>query len=161
MPADGSPSRRARILDVVAQIVFAGALACALLGMSSCRWAFGLNFSQYTLGFNEGRLCATQWSQRVGPSLYGHQHLMAMSWRYDTQDIDDRVQTIARTVYVPLWVPVAAGFLFAETCWAVVAIRRRRRRRTDRCIACGYDRRGLAQGAPCPECGALTPSTAS
>jgi hypothetical protein len=30
-----------------------------------------------------------------------------------------------------------------------VAIRRRR----GRCTTCGYDRHGLAEGAPCPECG--------
>ena len=33
-----------------------------------------------------------------------------------------------------------------------VAIRRRR----GRCSSCGYDRRGLAEGVTCPECGTAT-----
>ena len=34
--------------------------------------------------------------------------------------------------------------------------RRRLRRKRGRCPACGYDRRGLAEGAACPECGEVS-----
>ena len=53
------------------------------------------------------------------------------------------------TVVMPLWmasVPMAA--------WTALLWRRLlRRRRVGACEACGYDRRGLAGDAACPECG--------
>lgn len=41
----------------------------------------------------------------------------------------------------PLWIGMAA------------AARARRRRKSGRCVACGYQRGGLSADAPCPECG--------
>lgn len=58
--------------------------------------------------------------------------------------------------------PVWPGFLintlfFAAIVglclWGAVSLRMRWRRREGVCEACGYDRRGLAVGAACPECG--------
>lgn len=43
--------------------------------------------------------------------------------------------------------------------WLVGAARRSLRRRGGRCPTCGYDRRGLAHDAACPECG-MTPASA-
>lgn len=40
--------------------------------------------------------------------------------------------------------------------WASLALKRRRRVRTWRCVQCGYDLRGLS-GEVCPECGAGNP----
>lgn len=54
---------------------------------------------------------------------------------------------------VPLWAPL---ILLAGTnaiAWHVPVRARLRRRRGD-CSSCGYDRRGLAATAACPECGA-------
>ncbi len=50
---------------------------------------------------------------------------------------------------LPLW-PVPVGF--AWLAW--YAGRRIKRLRRDVCAKCGYDTRGLAAGAVCPECGA-------
>lgn len=56
------------------------------------------------------------------------------------------------SVAVPLWpTPVAFGAL------AWYAGRRIKRLRKGACTKCGYDTRGLAAGACCPECG--TPCT--
>jgi len=53
-----------------------------------------------------------------------------------------------RWAFVPLWpVPVAFGGL------AWYANTRIKRQRQGACIKCGYDTRGFAAGAVCPECG--------
>lgn len=59
-------------------------------------------------------------------------------------------------------IPVWRGFMTntliygAAMCalWSIVPLTRRwRRRRRGACVGCGYDLRGLANGAVCPECG--------
>ena len=59
------------------------------------------------------------------------------------------------TVYasVPLWMPFAAMVLPAGALWRR-DIREARRARGG-CASCGYDRRGLAADAKCPECGTV------
>ncbi len=50
---------------------------------------------------------------------------------------------------VPLWIPLAIVAAIMGREW-----RRPRRTLRGKCPACGYSLRGLAAGAPCPECGA-------
>ncbi len=59
---------------------------------------------------------------------------------------------------IPLWPGFALNTLFyAALAWGLwqlpLAIRRRRRRSKGLCVRCGYDLKGLAAGAVCPECG--------
>ncbi len=66
------------------------------------------------------------------------------------------------SIKVIVWRPRPLGFLLNSTLWAaclmllaVPAVRIARRLRPAwKCPTCGYDRRGLPAGAPCPECGA-------
>ena len=65
----------------------------------------------------------------------------------------------------PMWIPAPIGFtldtIFYAAFLAVLAVMPGRiravvRRRAGRCLACGYDLRGLPNtGAPCPECGGV------
>jgi hypothetical protein len=75
-------------------------------------------------------------------------------------------RVLSRSVYLRmralLWRPIPLG-LAADTLFYAVGVAglvgggrffvRRRRRRRGACAACGYDRRGLAAGVACPECG--------
>lgn len=58
--------------------------------------------------------------------------------------------------------PIPLHFLANTGFWMLVImapfalsnfVRRRNRKRTGRCIPCGYNRAGLAHKVPCPECG--------
>lgn len=62
------------------------------------------------------------------------------------------------------WLPIFPGVLIDSAVYGLAAyglcavlpssVRRAVRRRRGRCVRCGYDRRGLGDGALCPECGA-------
>ena len=56
-------------------------------------------------------------------------------------------------VMVPLWFPALLSLLATAAAWRADA-KYLRRAREGACLACGYDRAGLAAGAVCPECGA-------
>lgn len=65
----------------------------------------------------------------------------------------------------PLWPGFVINSLLFASPWLAItmvppALITRLRRRRNLCEACAYDRRGLALGAPCPECGALPTSKA-
>jgi hypothetical protein len=57
-------------------------------------------------------------------------------------------------VVVPLW-PLIVVAALPMTVISVRERRARRRASCSLCPACGYDRRGIPEGAPCPECGTV------
>lgn len=57
-------------------------------------------------------------------------------------------------VVVPFWLPISLTAVPAGLLWES-GRRRRRRSRVGMCVRCGYDRRGLAADAKCPECGTI------
>jgi hypothetical protein len=74
-----------------------------------------------------------------------------------------------RSIWLPLY-PLWPGFalntiFYSGLAWGLwqvpLAIRRRRRRRLNRCVKCGYDRAGLAADAHCPECGTIRATTSA
>ena len=61
-------------------------------------------------------------------------------------------------LWMPIWLPLSCILLPTAAAWRLDALARRRAR-TTQCFKCSYDRRGLAAGAVCPECGADAPAT--
>lgn len=58
-----------------------------------------------------------------------------------------------------VWFPAVVCSMFWALIWAMLllgpgASRRFARKRRGKCVACGYDRRGIDASARCPECGA-------
>lgn len=61
-------------------------------------------------------------------------------------------------VSIPLWPVIAASLVTTAIPWTLFAwarVKAARRAAAGLCPACGYDRDHLAEGAPCPECGAV------
>ena len=56
-----------------------------------------------------------------------------------------------RAVVVPFWAPVLAFIAYRAIAIARGPIRRRRRRKRNQCVLCGYDLTGNVSGG-CPEC---------
>ncbi|MFY7896136.1 MAG: hypothetical protein ACOVP8_07880 [Phycisphaerales bacterium] len=73
-------------------------------------------------------------------------------WRLREPPVNIRITTWkpVRQWVVPLW-PLPAMCVSVATIMQV----RARRYKIDACTTCGYDTRGLAAGACCPECGAV------
>jgi hypothetical protein len=68
---------------------------------------------------------------------------------YRRWDVGGRAAVMLLAAWPGIWCALAAG----------CAVRRRRWRAAGRCGACGYDLRGSAASARCPECGGVTPSS--
>jgi len=56
-----------------------------------------------------------------------------------------------QSLVVPLWVPILLFAFYPSLCFIRGPMRRWRRRRSGRCVSCGYDLRGCVDR--CPECG--------
>lgn len=77
------------------------------------------------------------------------------SWGFGIQQVPSHGGNFGMEHTLPLWAPFLALGLPAGWAWRADAIIRRRER-SHLCLRCGYDRKGLASDAACPECGALS-----
>jgi hypothetical protein len=95
---------------------------------------------------------------RGGPPL---PHAIGAVWvgrSLDRLDMHGICGYLPRT---PMWRGLAINTVFyGAIAWGLLSIsavlRSRWKRCAGCCVNCGYDRAGLAAGAPCPECGAST-----
>ena len=76
------------------------------------------------------------------PTVDLSERLLAHSWAF-------AVSTNQVRVRCPMWTPLLLVSSITALLWA----RDRRAHRPGSCSHCGYDRRGLAPTAACPECG--------
>ncbi len=66
--------------------------------------------------------------------------------------VSSDTDSLGTWVALPLWLPAGAWMLLTLAAWRPEIVARRRAR-AGRCLACNYDRAGLAAGVVCPECG--------
>jgi hypothetical protein len=106
------------------------------------------NMSAY---WGYGRLGAGHdgWQELAGNSLWDRLGFQAYQGGTSASFYDERISRIA----VPAWLP-AVAFAAPSLLWAVRHIRRRQRRRSGLCRACGYDLTANVSGT-CPECGTI------
>jgi hypothetical protein len=109
----------------------------------------------------EGRVRRRAPLVRPDPMLVASRSAPSVRWYWNGRWFSDRIFRAGENidlVRVPLWPLIAAAAIPAGVLWGA-EVRAVHRRRTGRCTACGYDRRGLPHEAPCPECGSpLHPS---
>jgi hypothetical protein len=80
-------------------------------------------------------------------SRYGFNDAPGLAWWFVWQNLPGWAW-----VWVPLWVPTVPPLIATGAAWRLDAVARRRAR-AGCCAKCGYDLRGLREGAVCPECG--------
>jgi hypothetical protein len=78
------------------------------------------------------------------------------SWWFEVDWQQPTGRMIFRRVFVPLWPVIVLAGAATLVLWRPES-ERGRRKRLGLCRSCGYDRRGLAPDAPCPECGTVPP----
>jgi len=76
-------------------------------------------------------------------------------WPTSTRSGDFRRDEIT----IPVWMLVLPLAIAATSTW-ISAFAAGRRGRAGLCSSCGYDRRSITAGLPCPECGTTTATTA-
>lgn len=105
---------------------------------SQDRWQFELF---------QGRIRSTPWNSLQ----QGHWRVLGAG----VTSMDNRAERRwVATIHVPCWLPTALGVL--PIVWYLLpANRRARRRAAGMCEKCSYSRAGMADEAPCPECGTI------
>ena len=72
--------------------------------------------------------------------------------RAEYQEICDRERMAVRWIFIPVWMPLVAFAAYPTLAFIGGPVSRRRRRRRNECVRCGYSLKGLAE-PKCPECG--------
>lgn len=154
--------RRRAVLGWTAISLAAGGVVIAAV---STRWSFGVLKNDWFVGVERGVLAMGEQSLRTSDEVWmsrrvGENEPIAwlavpssesavLNWWFVAYDRIDGFGINARWVSVVWWAPtVVAGVSGA----LLVRSGRQSRILPGRCI-CGYDRRGIAAAAPCPECG--------
>jgi hypothetical protein len=85
--------------------------------------------------------------------------LLACGLCWPESDIGAVARFVSLWIIMPILFVIIPGVLIVAGSTSarrwVKNERLNRRRRRGQCLVCGYDRRGIPEGAPCPECGSV------
>ncbi len=136
-------------------------VAFFIIDIASIWWTFGIKSAPGTTAgdyavarFGWGRM-SVYWDGNYSwwPPQFevAERHYVDFRWDFEYERTMLSTETVVR---IPLWAIVAAGMVPTALLWWLD----RGPRRRDQCQKCGYDLRGLEDGAVCPECGKAAPS---
>ena len=144
----------ARWISTTAALAFAAAIFVTAWRV----WLWGVT-PQFMLSFEYGRVEVRTsetpshgewWNPQMLGHLVGPIQPCGLRWlRWDFEDGGDQY---GRVVAIPMWTVAALVAAIAAPLWTL-HLRARHRARVGLCKGCGYDRKGLAIDAKCPECG--------
>lgn len=135
---------------LVVLVAFAAALEVSfwwdLAWVSRPGWGVGFCQGSAVLG----------WSMRIGPRQNPGFQVSLHPYGFGGVDFTwlplVKTNSTGSLLLLPLWIVLAAGLVAIFPLWWRDHLRVRFGR-GGRCPLCGYDRRGLLEGAECPECG--------
>jgi hypothetical protein len=107
-------------------------------------WGVGVSAGTVVIGYAKPGV----WSSPHGFLLRFADPPLHFAWWFNSES-----QPISTWWSVPLWVSTIPPLLATGAAWRLDALARWRAR-AGHCAKCGYDLRGLRDGAVCPECGA-------
>jgi hypothetical protein len=154
--------RRARLLCAVQSIALVVAAASAVAWAASVGWTV---FAMGPFGGSAGIKCGVvfyNWTTEPLRRSLTASGVAPFGWSWDLSErippmewwpfLSVRHPSGRGLITVPLWMPALLAGSAGFACWR----QRRSIAAVGHCGKCGYDRAGLANGAPCPECGAGT-----
>jgi hypothetical protein len=136
-------------------VKWGGVVVCvALTGVwvTSIWWTVGWEGLHSCILIHHG--CLTAWWEKGASSDWKELMFIRPQVRDAALVLRPSIQIDNRDtiVTIPFWVVAAAGAVPTAAAWRFDAFARRRAR-TGHCPACNYDRTGIPDASPCPECG--------
>lgn len=167
MNTTAAPKHAGSLRRRLGVVLFGAGVLWGVLIVVSMRWWFGYAGTSFLVDLGDGTLYIASKDASPGPPdsyelLYGwcggrntsYSPGGSTDWTWTWWAWGDRENKWSESRRYSAWplAPILSG-IGAAMFWPGLTAARRRRR--NRCAACGYSREGLTPDSPCPECGAL------